>query len=1272
MKLLSRLLSAFLILCLSFTFSFSQTVSSLLVDGRIYLKMADHAFLNVATDDNKINPADVYFLNGLINKYEIEQMIMPFPTAKSEILQRTFRLDFSNIHDVYDLIRDLENHPDIEYAEPAPLFFISNPPDDDYYNQNLSGGLFGSANSSWHLDLINAEQAWGITEGNDNIVVAVLDNAIWADHPDLVNKIVLSADLANGGDDPSPPEPTYIWSHGTHSAGIVAAETNNALGIASIGNKVSIMAVKLGDDASDGQAMAAGFEGIVWAADNGAHVINMSWGSPMFFQTMQNTVNYAYNLGCVLVGAAGNNGNGLETQMNPDIPVNYVGYPAALTHVIAVGSVDVGDNKSDFSNYGTWIDVLAPGGYATGGLMGLGAFTILSTTANTAGSAWGMLDGSTGGAGSFGVEGNYDLMQGTSMAAPVVAGLCGLMLSANPDLTPEKLTEILKNTCVNVDAQNADFIDSIGAGRVNAYEAVLGAQNAITDPVADFMASTTSIPEGGEIDFTDLSIGDVVGWSWYFEGGMPETSISQNPQGIVYNEAGIYEVSLTVSDGTTENTEIKTAFILVGQGSGISDSYWIEQNTTFSAQFRGVWAIDIPSQNTAWLLTYDGTGGSITRDFAVTSNGGNLWTPGVIQAPENLSPGDISSTDHLNAWVALYDISGGGGIYKTSDGGETWEHQQTAEFSNAASFANVLHMFNENDGYCQGDPINGEFEIYVTSDGGENWILVDGENIPDPQNDEMGWTGVGDAVGNTAWFGTNTGRVYKTTDKGQTWTVHNTGEANVSRLSFADENNGVAICAVYNQTTGQITSWKMLRTADGGESWSNINVEDQFLSDVAAVPGTPGMLIGIKISPSIAQNFSAYSLDYGTTWTMLDDSVQYTTVQMFDEYTGWAGGFNMDENNGGVYKWPGLFVGTEPYFVSMPLEEVIENEAYLYNISAVDPGDLELSISANDLPDWLTLTDNGDGTAVLSGTAPDIDTEYETFNINLIADNGDEQGSQDFVITVMTSNQAPYFTSEENEQGYVGVLYNYDITAEDPEDDDLVISATTLPAWCTLTDNGDGTALLSGTPENTSTFGYQVVLEVTDGMFTDVQSFRIFVSNPPATDPYFTSDPVTEIFSQYDYLYVAVAEDPNDLDVTISAQELPEWLTLTDNGDGTADLSGIAPEGTGTYDIELVADNGTYTGTQTFTINVILNSVEDFGFGKISVYPNPATDKIVIENTPGADYEIIDIKGRILDKGIVKSYNHELNISELTNANLFLRLRYENSFAVLKIIKINK
>ncbi|MDD4150603.1 MAG: S8 family serine peptidase, partial [Bacteroidales bacterium] len=1160
MRTFTKIVIAFALVTSAVALLNAQTVNSLWVDGRIYFKIADHAALNVADDDGIMNPEDVYFLADLINKYQITKMHMPFKSAKSDILQRTFRLDFENIENISGLIKALNSNPDIEYAEPAPLFFISMVPNDTYYNTELDGGfLVGTANSSWHLNLINAAEAWDVTTGNSDIVVAVLDNAIYIDHPDLVNQISHAVDLGNGDNDPNPPEATYMWSHGTHSAGLIGAETNNGIGVASIGNGISIMAIKLGDDASDGQSMAAGFEGIVYAADNGADVISMSWGSPQFFQTMQNTVNYAYNQGCVLVAAAGNNGDGAETQQNPDIPINYVGYPAGLEHVIAVGSVDVGDNKSSFSCYGTWIDVLSPGGFAAeGGLLGSMMFSVLSTTASEAGGIGGMLDGSGGGAAGFGVAGKYDSMQGTSMACPVTSGLCGLMLSANPDLTPEELTAILKATCDNVDAENAAFIDSIGAGRINAFAAVTAASAATAPLVADFIASEVVIAVDGTVDFTDLTTGTPNSWAWTFEGGIPNSSTEQNPAGIIYDTEGIYQVSLTASDGTNTDTETKTYFIIVGQSSGLAESAWIEQNTHFTSPYRGVWLSEIVDANTAWILTFDGTAGTITRDFAITADAGQTWTPKILNIPTEYTPGDLSAVSATTAWVAAYNnvTSSNGGIFKTDDAGDTWTHQTSALFENSSSFANVIHMFNENDGYCQGDPVNGEFEIYTTSDGGENWTQIDGANIPDALSGEGAWTGVANAIDNTSWFGTNKGRIFKTSDKGETWTVLTTGEANVSSISFTNEMHGLAICQVTNQTNGTIESWKMVKTDDGGQTWSTIPVVSQYLSDVSAVPGTLGMYIGIKSSQSIANNFSAYTLDYGTTWTVLDDSIQYTNVKMLNSSTGWAGGFNMDANYGGIYKWIGLTPSDQPYFTSSPNLQTTELETYTYNIVVEDPNNLDLSLTAPTCPTWLDITDNGDGTATLTGTAPEIEGISENFSVTLNASNGEYNAEQSFVITVNTSNTEPYFSSTPILLHMQNTPYTYDVIAEDDQDDALTLVATTLPSWANFVDNGDGTGQLTGTPTTTSSIGFKVILELSDGMFTVEQYFRIKVTSSSAYEPNFTSTPGLEVTELETYTYNAIAIDPNDLDLIITASTCPAWLDITDNGDGTATLTG--------------------------------------------------------------------------------------------------------------------
>jgi len=286
----------------------------------------------------------------------------------------------------------------------------------------------------------------------------------------------------------------------------------------------------------------------------------------------------------------------------------------------------------------------------------------------------------------------------------------------------------------------------------------------------------------------------------------------------------------------------------------------------------------------------------------------------------------------------------------------------------------------------------------------------------------------------------------------------------------------------------------MIKTDDGGETWTGIAVEDQFLTDVSAVPGEIGMYVGIKISATSEGNFSTYTQDYGTSWTELDDSVQYTNVSMFSAECGWAGGFNWDENSGGIYKWVPLAPSDAPHFTSSPELEVVEFETYTYNVVTEDPNSLALTITAPTNPTWLTITDNGDGTATLTGTAPSISGVSEDFDVILNVSNGDFDANQSFTITVNTSNTAPYFTSTPSTVHVQNTPYTYDIVTADDEDDDLTIEATALPTWASFVDNGDGTGNITGTPATTSFLGFQVVLVVSDGMFDTTQDFRVQVN----------------------------------------------------------------------------------------------------------------------------------------------------------------------------------
>lgn len=311
-------------------------------------------------------------------------------------------------HAAATAIRLYERNPNVLYAEPD---FVA---EKSAITSDLSLG------SQWGLYKIdaadsNGASAWDVTTSSPTVRIAILDTGIDGSHPDLAGKIVASANFTTS------PTVEDVDGHGTHVAGIAAAATNNGVGVAGVGYHSSLLRGKvLGDKGSGQYSWIA--NGIIWATNNGADVINMSLGGSSGSATLQDAVNYAWNNGVVVVAAAGNS--------NTTSP----SYPAYYENVIAVASTTSNDARSNFSSYGSWVDVAAPGS------------SIYST-----------YDG-----------GGYATLSGTSMASPFVAGLAGLVWGSG--LCADQ-------TCVRQRIElTADGIPGTGSlwthGRINAYRAV--------------------------------------------------------------------------------------------------------------------------------------------------------------------------------------------------------------------------------------------------------------------------------------------------------------------------------------------------------------------------------------------------------------------------------------------------------------------------------------------------------------------------------------------------------------------------------------------------------------------------------------------------------------------------------------------------------------------------------------------------------------------------------------------------------------------------------
>ncbi|MGD8778368.1 MAG: S8 family serine peptidase [Ignavibacteria bacterium] len=373
-------------------------------------------------------------------------------------LSRIYKIELPDNTDIEKLVEELSEDSNVEYAEPVPIYYPNDVPNDSLYSLQD------------HLKQIKAEEAWDIHKcenGSKPIIIGICDTGVKWDHPDLIDNIwqnlgedadndghviewadsawVLDPGDRNGIDDDrngypddfigwnsmgvygeDPSNPNDPDGHGTHVAGIAAATTNNEIGVAGISWNAKIMTVCQSSNLSPYPGyIIDGYQGIIYLAEAGADIINCSWGSDFYYRAAEEAVKYASMLGSIVVCAAGN--DGVET----------VNYPARYPHTIAVGGINSEDGLYSWTNYGSAIDVMAP-------------YKIYSTSYTD----------------------DYTTKSGTSMSSPLAAGLLALMKSYFPGLSNEKLVERIMYTADNIDGLNPGYENKLGGGRINAFRAL--------------------------------------------------------------------------------------------------------------------------------------------------------------------------------------------------------------------------------------------------------------------------------------------------------------------------------------------------------------------------------------------------------------------------------------------------------------------------------------------------------------------------------------------------------------------------------------------------------------------------------------------------------------------------------------------------------------------------------------------------------------------------------------------------------------------------------
>ncbi|GGF85795.1 S8 family serine peptidase [Alteromonas lipolytica] len=468
--------------------------------------------------------------------------------------------------------------------------------------------------NQWHHNNINSRQAWDITTGSSSVLVAVCDTGFDSDHPDLAGN--LRGDLGyNAQDGSSNYEDAN--GHGTGTAGTIGAVGNNATGLSGVNWNVDIIPVRIAiSDTNSSAYISTMARCIEYAADNGARVVNLSYGG-IQSATIDAAAKYLRERNGLLFMSAGNSGS------------EYPTYPD-YTSFVGVGATDQNNNKAYFSDWGTYVDLTAPG-------------VSIGTTY---------------------LNGQYINYSGTSFSSPVAAGVAALMVAANPGITADEIESGLFSTARDLGASGDDNV--FGHGLVDAQAAVSYALNlgSFIAPVASISSSATSVPFGSAITFSALNSSDadgsVVAYQWNLGDGTTATSAELSH---TYATAGSYQVSLTVTDNDGLTNSATTVVQVTNElPVAVIDSmptvYNIGDTVLFSATgsfdndgsiVSYEWDLGNGQSASGQTLSYSyPEGGNYTVSLTVTDNAGSMNNASialVVQDPLALSaPADLSAT----------------------------------------------------------------------------------------------------------------------------------------------------------------------------------------------------------------------------------------------------------------------------------------------------------------------------------------------------------------------------------------------------------------------------------------------------------------------------------------------------------------------------------------------------------------------------------------------------------------------------------------------------
>ncbi len=660
---------------------------------------------------------------------------------------------------------------------------------------------------------------------------------------------------------------------------------------------------------------------------------------------------------------------------------------------------------------------------------------------------------------------------------------------------------------------------------------------------------------------------------------------------------------------------------------------WTNLGTGIAQSPRSIWSIAVPNENTVWAFAIDANNFlNPVFEFTQTTDGGETWQTGIYDIDPTLLVGSAFALDSLTLWLCTSDLENpvSGKLYKTTDGGITWTHQNTA-YNGFNKVPTAVHFFDEDTGVTFGaqfaDDYNNQISIYTTTNGGTVWNEVLPPNIPiqlpgEGMTDRLG-NGIYSVVGNTIWFPSTFGRVFKSKDKGLTWEVFETGLQGLppqDPISIAMQDSLVGILVSDNPN-------EAVKTTDGGETWEFIDLPASTTQvfQIKYIPSTPGTyLIHDGFDDQSTKAF--LTKDVGTTWEIIETNVSLFCSEFLSPTVGYGGGAIINSETGGMYKWDGyeLVDSQCPVDISFTTQSQIDSFPILYPNCVDILGEVK----------------------IIGSVSGDITNLDGLSQINFIGEN----------LTIISNAALTNLEGLENLDSIGGSLVLYDndaLTSLNGLNNLVWIGGSLLVGRALPAGSAIGNPVLTSLSslENLTYIGENLLIYRNPAL-TSLEGLENLTSIGGSLSVYSNNtlsslEGLKNVVSISEYLLIEF----NDTLTTCEIKSICDYLGITSN------LANISDNSTGcNYRLEVEDACEAVVSNNTIAAD------------EIEIYPNPTTGIVNATGIDGGQVEVMNSLGNVLMKKEITFSG--IDLSELSNGMYFIRIQSGNQWALKRIIKL--